>query len=111
MADIADDAVGPLDGVDTGCGRALDTPDTGSALEDGHKPLAGFFFDAHVAVSPLVAVLPFVCGDGAVTVELDEFEDAMEDDELVRCMFLGRGFVNIRDTSSVLKPFNPPWPL
>ena len=107
MADIADDAAGPADEVDTGCGRAFDTPDTGSALEDGHRPLVGLFFDAQVFESPLVVLLPLVWGDGTVTVELVEVEEAIDEEELVRCMFLGRG-MNIRDTSSVLIPFNPP---
>lgn len=57
MADMADEAVDPpfaKGDEETACDRALVTPDTGSDLVGGHRPLDDFFLD-NVVLSPLVA--------------------------------------------------------
>jgi hypothetical protein len=101
MADIADEAVGPpfadVD-AETACERAFVTPDTGSDFEAGHKPREGFFFEDHVADSPLVTCPPLLSCE-IVDVDDVDAEDASDEDELDRCT-LFRG-INMRDTSSV----------
>lgn len=107
MVDAAD---WPEEGVGRACDLAVDRPDTGSALEDGQRPLAplaAFFFGPHPPCSPFeVGVSPFVCGAGAGEVRVDdEAEEVVEEAEFVRCAPL-RG-MNILVTSSALIPSTP----
>lgn len=101
IADMADEAVGPplFTAVteETGCDFTFVTPDTGSDFEGGHKPRPAFFFDDHVAESPL-GVVPLLRCETVAVDDVDVFDDS-EDDELDLCT-LFRG-INIRDTSSV----------
>jgi hypothetical protein len=103
-------AVGPEAGEDTGCVRASETPDTGSAFDEVHTPLAGFFFAAQAAAdSPFAVGVPFNGCVGTETVDVDDDDDAIDDDELVLCTpFLG---MNILDTSSALIGLSPPCPV
>ena len=43
MADIVEAADWPDAAVGSGCGRAFDIPETGSAFDDGQSPRTGFF--------------------------------------------------------------------
>ncbi len=107
MADIAEAAEVPGDGEASDCGRAGDIPETGSAFEEGQSPLVGFFLDSHPPRSPFAnGGPPLICELGAEIVDVDEDEDAMEEDEFVRCA-LFRG-MNILETSSALMEFSPP---
>ena len=82
MVDAAD---WPDDGVESGCGRAVDIPDTGSAFDGGQRPLAGFFRGPHPPCSPFAATAsPFVWAAAGAVHVFDEDEDATEEDELVR---------------------------
>ena len=109
MADSPDAADCPEDAVDTACGRAVEIPAVGSDFPAGHMPLLGFFRVAQL--SDEGAVILLVCDADAETVELDEAEELMEEDELVRCaVFRGPG-MNILLMSSELilaNPFCPP---
>ena len=80
MVDAAD---WPDDGVGRACGRAVDRPDTGSALEDGQRPLAAFFLDPNPPSPFVVGLSPLVCGVGAGPVKAaeDELEDDDDDDD------------------------------
>lgn len=97
---MADEAVGPpfaeVD-AETGCGLTFVTPDTGSDFAAGHRPRPAFFFDDHVADSPLETV-PLLTW-ATVFVDVAEAFDDSEEEELDLCT-LFRG-INIRDTSSV----------
>jgi len=90
------------------CGRVVVTPETGSALEAGQNPPLGFFFDDEWPESPFVTEVDKGCGVDDM-VELDEFEEDIEDDELVLCTVFRCG-MNIRDTSSALVEFRLPAP-
>lgn len=111
MVDAAD---WPEEGFVRGGGRPFDTPETGSAFDEGHKLLGGFFLGAEEPCSAFRAgASPFVWGKGTgtVTVEEEEVEDAdaaIEDEEFVLCALL-RG-MNIRVTSSAFIECNPPCP-
>lgn len=105
MADIAELAGVPGEGEASDCVRAVDMPETGSAFVEGQRPLAGFFLDPHPPRSPF-AMGVAACGLGAVMVEVDEDEDAIDEDEFVRCA-LFRG-MNILETSSALMELSPP---
>lgn len=90
---IAVAADGPVvDAID--CGRAVDIPDIGSALEAGQRLLAGRFFVLHSA--PLAPDAPLTLAEDAEIVDVDELEDACderEDDEFDRFTVLrGRTF-------------------
>ena len=104
----------PDDGGGTGAGRPLDRPATGSAFEEGHRPLCGFFLPGPAPCSPFViGVSLFDCGEGRgmLNVVVDEEEEAVEDvedEELVLCALL-RG-MNMRVTSSAFIECNPPCP-
>ncbi len=90
------------------CGRATVTPETGSALEAGQNPPLDFFLDDQWLESPFVPGFEDgVCG-GAM-VEVDEFEEDIEDDEFVLCTLFRCG-MNIRETSSALIESRPPVP-
>jgi hypothetical protein len=106
-ADIAAAAFGPDVVVET-CGRAVVTPETGSALEAGQKPPLVFFFEDQWPESPFVTELEDGCCD-VDKVEVEEFEDDTEDDEFARCTLFRCG-MNIRETSSALIEFKPPAP-
>lgn len=105
MAERPDVADGPDVAEFTVCGRAVDMPVAGSAFPGGQSPLAGFFLAAQLPASAAVGVTPFVCTDGAVTVDVDvvelvELVDAMDEEEFCRwAVFRGPG-VNILLTSS-----------
>lgn len=117
IADIVEAADCPEDGVGKGCGLAVEIAETGSALEGGQSPLAGFFLGPHPPWSPFAAgASPFVWGGawGAESVvdeddveELDEFE-AIDDEESFRSGTF-RGW-NMRETSSAFIELNPPCP-
>lgn len=108
MADMAEDAEAPVDGVDTDCIRALDRLETGSALLVGQRPRdLGFFVVDQVDPppdSPFICDEEFVvCDEGAAdTVVVDDACDDKEEDEFVLCT-LFRG-MNILETSSELIP-------
>ena len=60
-------------------------PDTGSALDEGQRPLAGFFLVPHPPSSPFaVGGPPLICGLGAGIVGVADDEDVMVDDEFER---------------------------
>ena len=105
-AEIAEDAVAPDAAEFTVCGRAVDIPVAASALPAGHRPLAGFFRAAQPAASVDVGAAPLVCGEDAVTVEVEELEELVEesdekdDEEFCRWAVLRGPDVNILDTSS-----------
>ncbi len=114
MVDAAD---WPDEGVGPGPGWPLDRPATGSAFEDGHRPLWGFFLTAPAVCSPVVTgISPFDCGGGTGMVKdvVEEEEDEegavedVEDEEFVLCALL-RG-MNIRVTSSAFIECNRPCP-
>lgn len=98
-----------------GGGRPFDKPETGSAFDEGHRLLAGFFLAAEAPWSPFVVGVSGVdcrgCGEGTGIVNVDE-EDAEEEDEavdeeeFVLCALL-RG-INIRVTSSAFIACKPP---
>lgn len=104
MADMANEAVGPpddgVDEVETACGRAFVTPDTGSDFELGQRPRAGFFFEDQVVDSPLeLCPALLLCK----TVDVDDVDDVDVDDANEEEEFdLWTPFrgINIRDTSS-----------
>ena len=108
MVDMAVEAVAPVVVVDCALvdDEKPDMADTGSALEAGHKPREGFFFDAQLVGSVVDdAGTPFDCVDCGEMVDEDEVE-AMDEDEFVRwALFRG---MNMRETSSVLIAFKPP---
>ena len=61
MADMTDAADWPDEGVEIDCNRAFDTPETGSAFEDGQSPRAGFFLGPQPPWSPfIIGDAPFV---------------------------------------------------
>lgn len=104
----------PEDGLGRGGGRPFDKPDTGSALDDGHRLFGGFFLAGQGPCSPFVVdCSPLGCGEGIGIVNVDEEEDdeddATEDEELVLCAGL-RG-MNILVTSSALIECKPPCPV
>ena len=89
MAERPDDADGPDVAEFTVCGRAVDMPVAGSAFPGGQRPLAGFFRAAQLPASAAVGTTPFVCTEGAVTVdveavELVELVEAIDEDEFCR---------------------------
>lgn len=89
------------------CGRAGVIPETGSALDEGQRPLAGFFLDAHPPSSPFAREGPPLTWElVAVIVGVPDDEDVMVEDEFERWALL-RG-MNILETSSVLMEFSPP---
>lgn len=98
-ADSPEAADGPDVEDATDCGRAVDKPAVGSAFEGGHRLRAGFFL-----VNPSTGA-PFVCTDDAEMVEFEDADEAIEEDEVVRCAAF-RG-MNIRETSSALMEFMP----
>lgn len=106
MAERPDVADGPDVAELTVCGRAVDMPVAGSAFPGGHRPLAGFFRAAQLPASAEVgAATPFVCTDGAVTVEVEvvelvELVEAIDEDEFCRWAVLRGPGVNILLTSS-----------
>lgn len=58
-ADIAEAAEGPEGGFGTGCVRAVDKPEMGSALLDGQRlRVIGFFLVAHPESAGVVGVAP-----------------------------------------------------
>lgn len=112
MVDIVDAADWPDEGVGMAAVCPLDIPAPGSAFEEGHRPLWGFFLMAPAACSPLVmGISPFGCGGGTGIVNVVEEEEEegavedVEDEELVLCA-LRRG-MNMRVTSSAFIEFNP----
>ena len=115
MADMAEAAEMPGDGVGRDRGRAFERPDTGSAFEDGQRPLTGFFLCTQPSRSASVFISVFreamlLCEVVVETVESeadDETEptDESEEDEFVLSgPFLGK---NIRVTSSALIELRP----
>ena len=105
MVDAAD---WPDEGVGSAWERAVDSPDTGSAFDDGQSPLAAFFRGPHPPWSPFVVGVspPLVCGAGTGTVEEDEdVDEIVDDEEFVRCALL-RG-IKILVTSSALMESSP----
>ena len=107
-AEMVDAADGPDDAEDTDCGRAVDKPATGSDFPGGHKPRAGFFLVAQAVESEVPVGIPLAWTAGAVTVGVEDAEEAMEVDEFVRCAVLRGPEMNILPTSSVLieeRPF------
>ena len=102
----------PEDGVGRTCGRAVVSPETGSAFEDGQRPRAAFFRGPHAPCSPfVVGTSPLVCGRGRGATEAevvddeDEEWDAIEEDEFIRCTAVWG--INPRLTSSALMEPNP----
>jgi hypothetical protein len=117
-AEMAEAADGPDDAVDIDCGRAVEMPAMGSALDAGHSPRACRFREAQsLAVVPLVPLTPLTAPaplDPLLCVEAADMVDVAEDcddrelseeEELVRCALL-RG-MSIRETSSALIAFRP----
>ena len=95
------------------CGRAVVNPETGSAFDEGQRPLVAFLRPPQPPCSPFViGVSLFVGGSGVGTVdgELDDVDEevATDDAEFVRCGLL-RG-MNIRVTSSALMVSGPSLP-
>lgn len=94
MADIVEVAVGLDDWVgriSDGAFAMLEMPETGSDLEEGQRPRAGFFGFVHpsFSTSPF-KVAPFIGSPLLETVEVDEAEDAdpveeAEEEEFDRC--------------------------
>lgn len=79
---MVDEAVGPGEKVDTGWGRALVSPDTGSALELGQGFLEVFFFEEdHVPESGLELCPAWELGGVGDTVDVEEV-DPREEEEL-----------------------------
>lgn len=108
MADIVEAADCPEEGFGRGGGRPFDIPETGSALDDGHRLFGGFFLVGQGPCSPFVVEgSPLGCGEGIGIVKVDEDED--EDDEFVLCALL-RG-MNILVTSSAFIECKPPCPV
>lgn len=105
-ADIAAAALGP-DVMVGACGRVVVTLETGSALEAGQNPPLAFFFIDQWLESPFV-VETGGC-DGEEMVDVDEFDEDMEEEELVLWTVFRCG-MNIRDTSSALIELIPPLP-
>jgi hypothetical protein len=93
---MAEAAEGPEDVDATDCGRAVEIPAVGSALDIGQRYLTGLFLSAPFAAGPV----PFEFVEEAEIV--DEFDDSeeREDDEFERCAVF-RG-INSRETSSAL---------
>jgi len=77
-ADIADVADGPREPAGTGCGRAVDKPETGSALVAGHSPRPGFL-RAPQLTSPFGLLLD--CAGDAGTVELGDACEERDEEE------------------------------
>lgn len=114
-ADIAEEAEGPDEAVETDCGLAVDMPAMGSDFGVGHNPRAVRFREAQsLACAPLVPFTPFtpltpLCWvDAAERVDEEEVEEDIElseEDEFDRCALL-RG-MSIRETSSALMLVRP----
>lgn len=85
MAEAAD---GPDGAAATECDLAVERPDTGSALVDGHNARAGFLRTC----DPSPLVVPFVWFGLAGIVVVEELEDIEEDELDLR--------MNMRLTSS-----------
>ena len=113
MAAAAD---APNDGGGSGWDRAFVTPETGSAFDDGHRPLADFFRCTQFSRSAWILSSAFratalACAPLLDIVEVDVDEDVeaaedIDDEELdLSGTFLG---MNIRVTSSALIEVNPP---
>lgn len=93
-----------------GGGRPFDRPETGSALEEGHKLLAGFFLAAAPWSPFVIGVSGVACGEGRGIVKVDEevaegVDEAVEEEEFVLCALL-RG-MSIRVTSSAFIACKP----
>ena len=106
-ADIAVEADGPDEGVLTACGRAVVMPVAGSALPGGQRPLVGFFRAAQLPASDVAGVLPFVWAEEADTVDVEELEDAIDEDEFCLCAVLRGPGANILVASSEFIAPNP----
>lgn len=108
MADAADC---PEEGL-RGGGRPFDKAETGSAFDEGHRLLAGFFFAAKAPWSPVVVEISDVgCGEGTGIVNVDEEDaededEAVDEEEFVLCALL-RG-MKMRVTSSAFIACKPP---
>lgn len=55
MADIVEAADWPDESAGSGCDRALDRPETGSAFDGGQRPFVGFFRGSHPLASLFAA--------------------------------------------------------
>ena len=104
-ADIAEAAEAPDGAADTD-GLAVESPETGSAFDEGHKPLLPGFL--RTPFSPLGKPFGWLAGEEIVDAdELEEVDDK-DEEELLRCTFF-RG-TKMRETSSgvILRLF-PLW--
>lgn len=117
-ADIAEEAEGPDEAVETDWGLAVEMPAMGSDLGVGHNPRPVRFREAQsfacAPFTPLVPFTPFtpltpLCWvDAAERVDDEEVEEEVElseEDEFDRCALL-RG-MSIRETSSALMLVKP----
>lgn len=100
-AEIAEAAEGPDEEEAMDCGRAVERPAIGSALDEGHSPRAGFLREPQPFGSAGGGCgMPLVWAGEEAMVEVDEVEE-MEDEELDRWALLRWG-MNILETSSAL---------
>lgn len=78
---MAEAAEGPDEDEAIDCGRAVDRPAMGSALDEGHSPRAGFLREPQAFGSwGGGCCIPLVWADDDAMVEVDEVEE-MEDEE------------------------------
>ena len=91
----------------TACGLAVVMPFTGSALPGGQSPLVGFFRTAQLPDSPDVMLVPLVCAEDADMVDVDEFVEAMDEEEFCRWTVLRGPEANILVPSSLFMAARP----
>jgi hypothetical protein len=106
-AEMAEDAVAPEVAELTACGLAVVMPLTGSALPGGQSPRVGFFRTAQLPDSPDVMLVPLVCAEDADMVEVDEFVEAMDEEEFCRWTVLRGPEANILVPSSLFMAARP----